>query len=474
MSHLKKVFEHLMMHSPEMALERFEEVSYLIKSGMDPNLFFKVEDIRSYKAVAAGYASYSDAMRPAFAVGEPDDEGNIPQPDPISTQVQDLMAESRVYQWAGIGFGEQETYRLQKSIKKLAAAKPHKSIRFFGKIYGISKDYYIVECTGDVAEEEGEEPPAGEGGEEEADPKLEPKGTGVNELTYYVTQDSLSDWKRLPDLSYKDLLAAREIKVLFTGDLERPIFTNPFFFGKEKHFLRAQLSRIAHATSIQPLGVAKLEEDEAADRGFTVVPNEGEEDKPFVMPTTKMMSKSGMWVHSKVNILYNGRTAHLPPEDPGNLPEGEEFDPEEAKKQLEREDPYEKLLKPISEDAAISTGQKAKQACWSVRLCGDPTEYRNENPAVTAPVSNAVVVVRSLVWPGAFSFFYGGKVQQVYLGDGHKFCFEKRNFPVAPPRVMDDPEEYEDGPEPTPLEEPVVEEQPEEENKSGGSQSEGE
>jgi hypothetical protein len=37
----------------------------------------------------------------------------------------------------------------------------------------------------------------------------------------------------------KDLQASREIKVMFTGDLERTIFTNPFFFGKEKHYLRA-------------------------------------------------------------------------------------------------------------------------------------------------------------------------------------------------------------------------------------------
>ena len=55
---------------------------------------------------------------------------------------------------------------------------------------------------------------------------------------------------------------------LFTGDLERPIFTNPFFFGREKHYLRAQLSRIIHSTTLQPMGVSKLEEDEGAERLF--------------------------------------------------------------------------------------------------------------------------------------------------------------------------------------------------------------
>lgn len=277
-----------------------------------------------------------------------------------------------------------------------------------------------------------------------------------------MAQDSLSEWKRLPDLSYKDLVAAREVKVLFTGDLERPIYTNPFFFGREKHYLRAQLSRISFSTSLQPKGVSKLEEDEGAERGFAVVPNEGEEDKPFVMPSTKQMADAAMWVHAKVNILGIGRTTHMPVEDPGDLPEGEEFDPEDAKKKVEAEDPYEPLLKAIADDAKISLGAGAKQSPWSVSLMGDATEYKHENPALTQPRSNAVVVVRSFVWPGAYSFFFEGKVSQIYLGQGHKFTQQSSIFPLNPPVVMEDPEEYPDGPEPTPLEAPPVpEEKPE-------------
>ena len=79
----------------------------------------------------------------------------------------------------------------------------------------------------------------------------------------------------------------------------------------------------------------KKEEDEGAERLFNVVPNEGEDDKPFVMPSTNTMSCMSMWVHAKPNILINGRVTHIPPEDPGDLPEGEEFDPEEAKRKME-------------------------------------------------------------------------------------------------------------------------------------------
>ena len=64
--------------------------------------------------------------------------------------------------------------------------------------------------------------------------------------------------------------------MLLSGDLERPIFTNPFFFGKERNYLRAQISRIAQATAIVPKGLHKVVEDnerEIAD----FVPEEGAE-----------------------------------------------------------------------------------------------------------------------------------------------------------------------------------------------------
>lgn len=134
------------------------------------------------------------------------------------------MAERQIYQWAGIGFGEQETYRLMKSLKKLALEKQAKYIRFFGKIFGTQKDYYIAEAEVEAGEEA-----AGEGAE--GQPEQEEKGVGVNKYSYFVAHSSLSSWTKLPDLTIKDLQASRNIKVMFTGDLERPIFTNPFFFG---------------------------------------------------------------------------------------------------------------------------------------------------------------------------------------------------------------------------------------------------
>ena len=102
-------------------------------------------------------------------------------------------------------------------------------IRFFGKINGTEKDYFVAEGSLEAGEEDGGEKPAG----------FDARGTGVNKFVYWVTDNLLEKWTKLPDIGPKDIQAAREIKVLLSGDLERPIFTNPFFDKKEKHFLRA-------------------------------------------------------------------------------------------------------------------------------------------------------------------------------------------------------------------------------------------
>lgn len=89
-----------------------------------------------------------------------------------------------------------------------------------------------------------------------------------------------------------DIKAARQIKVLFTGNLERQIYTNPYFFGQEKHYLRAQIARMSFSTSLCPKGIYKLVEDEEREIEEDT-PEEGE----IQMPSTKAMAKPENWVH---------------------------------------------------------------------------------------------------------------------------------------------------------------------------------
>lgn len=286
------------------------------------------------------------------------------------------------------------------------------------------------------------------GDEEEKGPEFEAKGTGVNKFTYFVASNSLSEWKKLPDLSPAEIEASRQIKVSFTGELERNIYTNPFFFGQEKHYLRAQIARISHSTTLAPNGMWRLVEDE---------PREIEENTPeegdLVAPTTQAMANPANWVHYSVGVLKNCRTTHLDPVEPE---EAEDWDEEVAKKAIVDADPFDSRLKPIVNDEKVRLSASVKQDAWVVRLMGDPTEYASAaDPKKTE--SNGVVVVRSLLWPGSYSFYYRGEVRQVYVGYGHKHEQAASYFPLNPPPVLSDPAEYEDGPEPTPLEEPVAE-----------------
>lgn len=90
-------------------------------------------------------------------------------------------------EWAGISFGETETYKLSKSIKRLAVMSGADRLRFVGKIYGSQKDYWIACGVLTHAEEQ------------VANKSMEKRGEGVNKLVFWVTDNLLNDWIQLPD-----------------------------------------------------------------------------------------------------------------------------------------------------------------------------------------------------------------------------------------------------------------------------------
>lgn len=158
-------------------------------------------------------------------------------------------------------------------------------------MYGLERDYFIAEVT-----IEGEEPEeVKEGDEEEVqEPNVEERGTGVNKYAYYVTNEIVSgSWTRLPDLKPSQLRAARQIKVTFTGDLERKIMTNPFFFGLEMHYLRAQIARISHSTTIFPRKMWKLVEDSEREIEEAV----DDEGEPVPFPSVLTLANADEWGH---------------------------------------------------------------------------------------------------------------------------------------------------------------------------------
>jgi len=173
----------LILHYPTQAYDKLEEVSYLLKNEdtLKMDDFLKISDFRHYKEICAQMNAYCVAMKYEFGAKKPVAEGEEdaePEEVPPVGFVPDLLCDAQMYQWAGIGFGKQELYRLQKSMKKLAADSGATKLRFFGKITGKENDYFVAEAElegGD--EDDGEEKPA----------DFEPKGTGINKFTYFVS-----------------------------------------------------------------------------------------------------------------------------------------------------------------------------------------------------------------------------------------------------------------------------------------------
>jgi radial spoke head protein 4A len=92
------------------------------------------------------------------------------------------MDEARIFEWAGISFGEDDVYKLSKSLRRLALFSGASRLRFWGKIYGTQRDYWVVEGVLDIPEEES------------GNYFQEKRGEGVNRLVYWVSDNILEDW----------------------------------------------------------------------------------------------------------------------------------------------------------------------------------------------------------------------------------------------------------------------------------------
>lgn len=102
-----------------------------------------------------------------------------------------------------------------------------------------------------------------------------------------MNDNLLEDWIQLPDTTPQHLNAARLIKHVCTGHLNASIDSNPPFPGKERHFLRAQIARITHATTIIPKGLLELDEETGKEKYA----------EEFTVPGTEELKSLEIWGH---------------------------------------------------------------------------------------------------------------------------------------------------------------------------------
>ena len=269
------------------------------------------------------------------------------------------------------------------------------AVRFFGKIFGSTADYVVIEA--------GLNPEAHLAPSTVGATPPEPPGVGLNAATYFVAPTAVDEFVQLEDVTPEAVVAAMKIRKYFTGDLAAPVYCYPAFPGNEAAYLRAQIARIAQATAVKPAGALMFdEESEATPKPLLPNPD-------YTVPGDLPAASS--WVHGYSKILAIGRCTNVPVE----VPEGE--DPPEVEEEGE-------ALTGIDGDEPVATyGDEDVFAAWTTRL------YNQTMGAY------AVAVAASNRWPGAYAAIAksGDKSSCIYIGHGIENAGKDFNLEAFPP-----------------------------------------
>ena len=92
---------------------------------------------------------------------------------------------------------------------------------------------------------------------------------------------------RLPEAQPHYIVGSRQVKKMFSGNLDAPVITYPFFAGKESDFLRATIARITSETVLNVKGYLSYTEE-----------MEIQETEEYSFPEDVCGDKN--WVHCKL------------------------------------------------------------------------------------------------------------------------------------------------------------------------------
>jgi len=467
----------LMQNSVKSNINTYDHMSQIIMSILDSKIDNAVDvfetlstQVKKKKFVPDSFNSFGEFRYVNETTSELEDarvkiglfqnDGEESHADDGS-EMPDLMSLYNLFEWAGLSLGKEETFLINASMQRLMLDKGLKSMRFWGKINGTKKNYYIVEADQkeeddddevygeddlvNPEEEEGnlenennenekennENENENEGDENEVQesqieepeypvPKIKIKKpntlskeikSGINKYVYYVCNYVGGPWYKLADVIPEKLQLSRKIRKYFTGDLNHEIISYPPFEGSEAQYLRCQIARISAATTICPTGyyVFDTEDGEPED---TEGPQPIIVNTEFEALTNDQLLDISNWVHHVPYILPQGRTSWENPfgseEDEENEEEGSEEEGSEEENESERVEPETgpQLLSPISQDE-----ENDDIPSWVSRFCS----------RTLAPQFNPVCI-SSTRWPGAHTVALSDKFSSIYIGDGMK-CY---------------------------------------------------
>eukprot|EP00892_Ulva_mutabilis_P000881 jgi/Ulvmu1/10794/UM069_0028.1 len=316
-----------------------------------------------------------------------DAEPEVPEPGEYTFfEPEDPEEGLRLLSPCGAGVPKLEVTQILLTMKQLGGSDDYKveALRFFGKFYTLKGQYYVFECRmmERPEKEEVEEPELAPG---EAPAEAD---TGCNKYMYYACTNLGGPLTLLDDVTPDQIKAARRIHKLLTGDLDSVVGGFPAFPGRERHYLRAQVSRIAHATTLCPKGLYTMPEEA----------EEPEANEEYTALSAALMRDPASWCHWAPHIKAMGVTV---------LPEVPEPDDEDNPPVLlpEQTETGPRLLTPASHDVPAA----AAPAAWAPFTS-----------SCSRTVQHQVAGVRSVLWPGAHAVSDGKTWANVYVGWGVK------------------------------------------------------
>ena len=424
-NHLNELIKEIISLHKKDGYDNFEEISMYIKKKMT-KLTLEYEPFPYiHKSIVINTQKEEQILQQNIKL-------KVSKTNILNHYMEDIFFQSKILEWAGITFSAKEWYKLRLAMKKILVENNCEFIRFFGKIYGINSDYYIIQ--GVVKDYPMKNPLK----------HVESRGNeGINRYTFWVSNSILEYWNELPDITHEQLVKSRLFKYIFTGDLNSKVKSFISFPGKEMHLLKCQIVRILHSSCIVPKGYQKLSEN-FKDQLEGKITEYDEEYKPLSFEEMKD-SEFTNWIHEYAYIYPNGKI----------------IDPS-IENQIER-------MKGIGEDEGYKLkegdGEEAQEIdvkFWKIKIFGDQMSYVIPEKD---PITHAIIHIENERWPGTHCVWKEGQFCNIYIGFGIKNV-DECYYPTQLEKIDKDPEDVNEHPEPNPEKEPVIPEpDSDEENK---------
>ena len=204
-NHLNELIKEIVSLHKEDGYDKFEEISLYIKQKMTK--------------LTLEYEPYPYIPKKLMILTPKEEkiiqeksQIKVPKVKEVQNYMEDILLHASILEWIGINFNQTEWYKIRMAMKKLLIENKCEYIRFFGKIYGINSDYYIIQ--GIVKDYPMKNPPK----------HVESRGNeGINRYTFWVSDSLLEYWNELPDITHEQLRISRLFKYIFTGDLNSKV-----------------------------------------------------------------------------------------------------------------------------------------------------------------------------------------------------------------------------------------------------------